>query len=366
MTIGTQAPYPLQLGLKKILELDAVKTQRGNTVSKFHNERGLREMRLGQPEQSVLGLAMRLKVDEEELHASMAKGTQAIIDEIENFGTAVDKECLDYVLHKEAGSDSTLFVNSAFPRDCDENGTRPDRKRADGTGMQIDDFLNHHFAQKVGLKMPHVVALRLYTTAAFQSMNAPLRSETRHPFPATIKYLAEGIGKLRAAGNDDGNVQRSQKKAPAGKGSPVSLLPSKTGRGSPTPPLVRSKSNYDAVLEMWRGMANLSSTAEFESQGGSEAAPMSTTTDPIVAVSYGQSTRSLLLKIVADNFVHRGADVSWLSAFPGEQEYLYPPLTFLQPTGRSESVHFKEDEIHKGSPEMHFHVIEVKPEVSTA
>ena len=29
-----------------------------------------------------------------------------------------------------------------------------------------------------------------------------------------------------------------------------------------------------------------------------------------------------------------GADVQWLSAFPGEAEILYPPLTYLKPTGR--------------------------------
>ena len=27
-----------------------------------------------------------------------------------------------------------------------------------------------------------------------------------------------------------------------------------------------------------------------------------------------------------------GADVQWLSAFPDEAEFLYPPLTYLKPT----------------------------------
>ena len=31
----------------------------------------------------------------------------------------------------------------------------------------------------------------------------------------------------------------------------------------------------------------------------------------------------------------RGADLQYLSAFPAEKELLYPPLTFLQPTGWS-------------------------------
>ena len=26
-----------------------------------------------------------------------------------------------------------------------------------------------------------------------------------------------------------------------------------------------------------------------------------------------------------------GSDISWLSAFPNEKEFLYPPLTFLRP-----------------------------------
>ena len=32
------------------------------------------------------------------------------------------------------------------------------------------------------------------------------------------------------------------------------------------------------------------------------------------------------------NNLERGADVQWLSMFPGESEILFPPLTFLQST----------------------------------
>ena len=35
-----------------------------------------------------------------------------------------------------------------------------------------------------------------------------------------------------------------------------------------------------------------------------------------------------------------GADLQWLSAFPSEAEVLYPPLSYLQPTGLS-VVHHK-------------------------
>ena len=44
-------------------------------------------------------------------------------------------------------------------------------------------------------------------------------------------------------------------------------------------------------------------------------------------------TRSLLLfRFVTRNNLERGADVQWLSMFPGESETLFPPLTFLQRT----------------------------------
>jgi hypothetical protein len=73
----------------------------------------------------------------------------------------------------------------------------------------------------------------------------------------------------------------------------------------------------------------------FNEGGGTELAPMSTTTDVNVAVSYAvkKDTRSaLLFRFVTRNNLERGADVQWLSMFPGESETLFPPLTFLQRT----------------------------------
>ena len=65
---------------------------------------------------------------------------------------------------------------------------------------------------------------------------------------------------------------------------------------------------------------------------------MSTTTDLRVAVHYGLGPRSLLFVLTCENFMQYGADLQWLSAFPGESEVLYPPLTYLQPTGRVQVV----------------------------
>jgi hypothetical protein len=34
----------------------------------------------------------------------------------------------------------------------------------------------------------------------------------------------------------------------------------------------------------------------------------------------------------------RGASIAYLSAFPSEEEILYPPLCFLKPTGAKETL----------------------------
>ena len=93
------------------------------------------------------------------------------------------------------------------------------------------------------------------------------------------------------------------------------------------------------MLDLWRGMRNVRVGDEFAVRGGSERAPMSTSPDASVAVAYSAgASSSLLLKIVTSSFIDRGADLFFLSAFPTEREVLYPPLSYLQPTGRREEV----------------------------
>jgi hypothetical protein len=65
---------------------------------------------------------------------------------------------------------------------------------------------------------------------------------------------------------------------------------------------------------------------------------MSTTTDIKTAVSYSISNESLIFRILTRNGLQRGAELQWLSAFPTEEEILYPPLTYLQPTGRTQVI----------------------------
>ena len=91
-------------------------------------------------------------------------------------------------------------------------------------------------------------------------------------------------------------------------------------------------------IELYRGMKDVTAPASFMEHGGTELAPMSTTSDLSVAMRYSASVRAVLLRLITDSFYERGPDISFLSAFPGEAEFLFPPLTFLQPTGDVETV----------------------------
>ena len=58
---------------------------------------------------------------------------------------------------------------------------------------------------------------------------------------------------------------------------------------------------------------------------------MSTTSDLAVVAGYARSRAPLLMRIKVDSPMELGADIHWLSMFPGEEEVLFPPLTFLKP-----------------------------------
>ncbi len=176
---------------------------------------------------------------------------------------------------------------------------------------------NHKIAKRYNLKIEHVAALRLYTTSAFRYINGPLRrsqfvskgddvKKIPHPFPITVSLIDEGIKRLRAstAQSFDGDITKS--------------------------------------IYLWRGIKNTRIEENFLQgrRGGTELGMMSTTKDLKIAVEYSCSLdgNALLFKFKIDNMKQFGANVSWLSAFPTEEEILYPPLTFLQPTGRVETT----------------------------
>ena len=76
----------------------------------------------------------------------------------------------------------------------------------------------------------------------------------------------------------------------------------------------------------WRGMKNVKVGSDFLEHGGTELAPMSTTTNLTVALEYCACPKPLLFRLHASNFLQHGADLAFLSCFPGEEEVLFPPL----------------------------------------
>ena len=69
-----------------------------------------------------------------------------------------------------------------------------------------------------------------------------------------------------------------------------------------------------------------------------QVAPMSTTRSLATALAYSSPSKSptlsptarapisLLIRLRTCSFMERGASLEWLSAFPAEQEVLFPPL----------------------------------------
>jgi hypothetical protein len=214
-------------------------------------------------------------------------------------------ECLDYVLHQEAGSSDLVFDNGGLKRDCDKDGSLlPSREIVDPVtgqkrGMRFDDFVNHPTARLVGLRREQVLALRLYTTIAFKSINIPLRDQSRetegraHPLPVTVMQIEKAVMQLRKV---EGNETTA----------------------------------HDSV-DLYRGIAGRSIPPEFLAKGGTELAPMSTTRSLKVALQYAASDHAVILRLRTRGFMGRGADIAFLSCFPAESEVLFPPLTYLGP-----------------------------------
>jgi hypothetical protein len=265
----------------------------------------------GETKDAALGVNHYMRADDSHVYRCMGEGVAAVVREFEASGTEEDRECLDYVLNQRAGSSDKTF-QSGLTRDIGRSGET------------LQDFAEHPSSRTAKLSLAHVLCLRLYTTAAYKSLNNLLRDSSAdrppHPFPVTINFIRDGISKLRAV-----DAEREKQVGCA-----------------------------NSQVDLWRGMRNMKVDAGFARQGGTELALMSTTTDLRVAMEYGRSAASLLFKLRTDSCMQRGADLNYLSAFPGESEILFPPLTYLLPTGKTMTLPFTEAGVQ-------FEVVEVVP-----
>jgi hypothetical protein len=271
------------------------------------------DLKTGQSVHAALGLPTRLGVDSHFLPSGADFGIRQEIEALAKASSPGEaKEIMDWLCY---------IMDGQCSEEEYDNGIR-DKGRA---GWSLKSFVDDPKSKEAHLLLPEVLAMRIYSSHLFRYMNNPLRDDERYargeacPLPLTTLYAADGIRKLRAI-----NAKPTQ------------------------------RTSYS--LTLWRGMRNRKVTDTFLAEGGTEMAFMSTTTDLKVAVLYSLSQQSLLFKIVAPNFLSTGADLQWLSAFPSEAEMVYPPLTFLEPTGRTQEV----SEMRDGQL-LHFTVVEVTP-----
>ena len=182
-------------------------------------------------------------------------------------------------------------------------------------GKTLADFVNHEYSRLAQLLRPHVLALRMYTSSSYPCFNRPLRERQKpHPFAMAVYYLADGLKKLRAV---------AAQIDPAG---------------------------FTQEVVLWRGMQDLTlDQDEFTTKGGTELAPMSTSRSKSVAFKYASSRAPLVFKYKTRG-LGRGCSIGYLSLYPKEEEYLYPPLTYLLP--------------ERVNQEQGYKVVEVAPQMS--
>ncbi len=197
--------------------------ENGLAADKFKFVAEAKEFVFGHFEHAAHGLSSLLHVHEKDIYQSMGQdGVAAIQAEVKRLNNKDLSEQLDYILTQPASE--KLFANGLRDKGHD--------------GMRLKDFVEHKNAKDAKLDKEEVVALRLYTTSAFQQINDPLRDQERiknqrpHPLPVTVMMIVSGIKKLRSI---DAN-----------------------------------KASATQQMTLWRGMRNVQFTENFANRGGTE------------------------------------------------------------------------------------------------
>ena len=173
--------------------------------------------------------------------------------------------------------------------------------------VTVKELMESEISTKAELTEAEVVAARLYTGPMFKLYNEILRNPQgpgRQSFVYTIHAFASCIVKL----------SRVHQISTLYRGIKGGALPS-------------------AFLN----------PDEYGARGGVEFGFMSTTTEKHVAYDYaiakdGSAKKAAVIYEIDEGAIDRGADVSWLSQFPSENEVVFPPLTNLEVFGNPKVV----------------------------
>jgi hypothetical protein len=289
---------------------------------------------VGLDDDEVFGNMMKdpeIAIECEILFAGLGGHVDGCIDDIDNyysikFGKSGDWEEKEIIIGKRKQFKNPAMQNQKFEDDKvlpfkdDENCKAPipqhvkisaatgkyhggDFNQEDydkgNKGKKLKDFHNDPASVLAGLFIYEVLVLRLYTSTTYRIFNGPMRSllatdghKSQHPLRFTIYALTEGVKKLRAV------EARIDEKG------------------------------FNTTKVLWRGMTNMKLDETLQSVGGTEMAVMSTTSDKEVALSYASSESPLVFKYNTVGLT-RGVKIQFLSLYPKEVEFVYPPLTFL-------------------------------------
>lgn len=250
-----------------------VKNKKQRKTTKFEAP----AIRLGDGVQAATGLANLMGIDE----ATIGNFHQGQI-------SAIEREFMQHGSEKDKRNFLTVMDGTyTNPPDTSGNVDTASQK-------SIDELMESPEVQTAGLGRHHVIALRLYTTSSYEAINTPLRTDPPtqpNPFAATTYFISEALKKLRA--------------------------------------VAAEKPDAHTPVVYWRGFKGMALPKRFVKEGGTEFGCMSTSASKSVAIAFSKSKHPLVFKFATDNFMARGADISFLSVYPEEKEALYPPLTYL-------------------------------------
>jgi len=263
----------------------------------------VRMLMFGQSAAAAAGIEDLVGMDEDEradaIHEAGGDILKALTREVHAHCAQEHQANWKYIVDGVACEESSIptHVKADAKRGTYHGGTGFELTHYDENhkGMRLDDFTKLESCKLAKLKKHHVAVLRLYTTSSFRELNGPLRNEMKpHPLALTVYYLCEAIKKLR---------------------------------------VVRAKvdaQEFNSEVVLWRGLSNATlDIKKFKEVGGTELAPMSTTMSVDIANKYSDSASPLILRYKTSG-LNTGVCLQFLSVYPKEQEYLYPPGTFLQ------------------------------------
>jgi hypothetical protein len=206
------------------------------------------------------------------------------------------KQIFIYVVHEEAREAKEIDPATGIKK----------TKEKGHEGWTLQKFCLLEIAEKAGLRVAHVVVLRLYTGSLYKPWNAALRALLGVDKNPDAKKLLLQWGTCIAVLYDA-----------------IILL------STQTPPTTVMR-GLPADLKLPAEFTDPTAKACAGYAGGVEMGFMSTTADERTAIQFsgGPDNPGVILKMTFTG-ASRGADVQAFSMWPEEQEFIFPPFTFL-------------------------------------